>query len=152
MKTFSKQTIIKQLKKIQTTIHSKLHSKHLFKSLSSYFFNPRLFDAIQLNKFNILNDESLRKLIEKKGIKEIKTAIALTDLGMIKFNENSRSILKKFLPLAHVSDTSEKYISAFTYNDCLHIGLCYDPTLISEKEIEKFKTSLTNQLNQIPAV
>ncbi len=145
---FSKQPNSDHLKKLQVAIQNKLQPKPLLTSLASYFFNSRFFDAVQLNKFYIRNDSSIQKFIAKKGGGEINTAFAFTNLGVIRANDSCKDILIKFLPLTLVSDTMEKYVSAFTYRERLQLAICYDPTLISENEIDKFKNSVIALVRQ----
>lgn len=133
------------LKRLQDVIKGKLSAPSLFRSLAMYYFDPVFFDLVQLNKFQLRQDKSVQKMASKLN-SGIKNAFALTNLGVLKPNPICDRTLTRFLPLALVSDTMEKYISVFTQHSKMQVSICYDPILVPDKDIEKFKFQLLEEL------
>ncbi|WMX12262.1 hypothetical protein [Aureispira sp. CCB-E] len=124
---------------LQQKISQWFDSPDLFGVINMEGISPSFIDIANLNKYNIRNDWFIQKLIKKLDLTRINTAFILTNYGRLNSDQTKKYHVKHYLPVVVSSAmTIEHYISVYTYNNKMRIGLCYDGHVSSKKEVDAY--------------
>lgn len=111
--------------------------------------NASVMDAANLNKYGLRKDWLIQKLIKKFDLTKVNTELILTNYGVLKPTITGEYQIQNYLPVIVSSAmTIEKYISIYTYNGKLRVGICYDAKVIPEKDIKVYAKTFINLLKR----
>ncbi|MBU0727558.1 hypothetical protein KKA95_02635 [Patescibacteria group bacterium] len=118
----------------------RLLKKDILKNQIVDLFSSNLLDVVMLNLFGQREDKIAKKIIKKAGMYKNYATFTITNLGLIKTDDNSGKLKLKTLfgPMA-VSEAMEKFISVLTINNELHFSICFNENSVDQESILKIK-------------
>lgn len=134
---------------LQKKIATWFQSSAMFNLLTLEQVHPNLFDAANLNKYNVQQDWLVQKLIKYFDLTKVNTQFILNNYGILSPPTKQVYTIENYLPVVISSAmTIEKYISIYTYAGKMRIGICYDACVVKTSTIQAYLKHFRSLLQQ----
>lgn len=133
--------------KYQKVIDEMLTDKNIFASQRVQQLPPTLMDALTFQKYNLLNDNLVKRLLERTKRDRVNAGLLIANLGRVDSIqlETAMKLEAVYGPFVY-TDTNEKYLGVITIDGHMHFALSFGETLIDRELVVQIKERAMGRL------